>query len=79
MLNITGKQLSRDVKRLRYLIFDYVQLPSLCALTGLMDYSRTAANQSQILLMPNLHQGKLRETVAQSLKLHKSKTGYKAH
>lgn len=77
MLNITNKQLSRDVEGLRYLISDYVQLSSFCALSGLTDYSKTAANL--ILLMPHLCQGKLGETVAQTVKLHDSKTGYKAH
>lgn len=79
MFDITSKQRSGDVGRLRYLISHYIQLPSFCALIGLMDYSKAAANLSRILLVPRLRQGKSREIVAQSVELHQSKTGDKAH
>lgn len=61
------------------MISDYVELPSFGALTDLVDYSKAVANLRWILLMPHLCQSKSREIMAQSVELHESKTGYKAH
>lgn len=71
--------MSRAVGGLHYLISDYVELPSFCALIDLMDYSKAVANPRRILLMPHLCQSKSREIVAQLVELHESNTGYKAH
>ncbi|KAJ7423311.1 hypothetical protein BTVI_10308 [Pitangus sulphuratus] len=54
MFDITSKAVGGQY----YLISDYVELPSFCALIDPTDYSKAVANLRQILFMPHLCQGK---------------------